>query len=72
MAELIKVLFGLWAWMGPGNHALHEVQIPDMGRGNFGVIVATVVKYRDFLLRVVQNRLNRSICHLGCVLQSGK
>jgi len=36
MAEPIKILFGLWAWMGPRNHVLDDGPVPSMGRGNIG------------------------------------
>ena len=35
-AELIKMLFGLWAWMGARNHVLDGGSGSPMGRGNFG------------------------------------
>jgi len=34
-AEPVKMPFGFWAWMGPGNRVLDGAQIP-MGRDNFG------------------------------------
>ena len=34
-AEPVKMPFGFWAWMGPGNRVLDGSQIP-MGRDNFG------------------------------------
>jgi len=36
MAEPIKILFGLWAWMGPRNHVLDDGPVRSMGRGNIG------------------------------------
>jgi len=35
MAELIKVLVGLWIWVGPGNHVLDWGPDPPKGRGTF-------------------------------------
>jgi len=34
MAELIEIMFGLWAQMGPGNRVRWRSRSP-MGRGNF-------------------------------------
>jgi len=36
MAELIEMLFGFWACMGPRNQVLDWGPDPPMGRGNFG------------------------------------
>ena len=54
--------FGLWAQNGPRNH---DVQIPHE-KGQFLGKGSPIVKYKDFLPWVVQKRLNRSICRLGC------
>jgi len=35
MAEPIKMLFGLWAWMGPRNYVLERGSRSPMERGNF-------------------------------------
>ena len=58
---------GLWAQNGPRNHELDGDSDAPMRRGNFGERVAHL-KYRNFLLRAVHKRLNRSICCLGCGL----
>ena len=43
-----------------------------MGMGNFGER-APIVKYRDFLPCAVQKKqLNRSICRLFCIVDSGE
>jgi len=34
-AELIKMPFGLWTWVGPGNHVSNGGPDLPMGRGNF-------------------------------------
>jgi len=62
------VPFGLWAGVGARHHALDEVQIP-YRQGQLWWIGAPLVKYRHFLPSAVQERLDRSICRLGCGLQ---
>jgi len=51
MAEPIKMLFGFWTWIGPGNHVLDEIHTP---RGNFegerGSDAAFLSDYFDHLL----------------------
>jgi len=37
MAELIKMLFGIWTWVGPRNHVLDEGPDLAMRGGNFEV-----------------------------------
>jgi len=66
-AEPIEMLFGLRTRVGPGNHVLDGVQIPN-GRGNFEGEGRSIVKYRDTLQSSAQKQLNRSRCHLGCGL----
>jgi len=45
MAELIEMPFGFWTWVGPRNHVLDGVQIPD-GKGQFFVGKGHITKYR--------------------------
>ena len=59
--------FRLWTRTGPKNHELDGIQIPHE-KGQFLGKRSPIVKYRDFLPWVVQKRLNRSICRLGCGL----
>jgi len=73
MAELIKMPFGLWTWVGPRNHVLDQVlygiQIPHAKGQFWGEKGRPIVKYRDTLPRAVQKQLNRSRCHLGLELR---
>jgi len=72
-AELIKMPFGLWTWVGPRNHVLDQVlygvQIPHAKGQFWGEKGRPIVKYRDTLPRAVQKQLNRSRCHLGLGLR---
>jgi len=43
-AELIKILFGLMTWVGPGNHVLDEGPDPCVERGNLDGLVAAHCK----------------------------
>ena len=61
--------FGLRTWVGQGNHVLDGSPWEGAilrGKGR------PIVKYRDILRSYVQNRLNRSISHLGCGLGGAK
>ena len=49
-AELIKMLFGLWTRMGPGNHVLDKGPDPPCEGAILRGKGATIVKYRDSLL----------------------
>jgi len=56
-AEPTRMPFGLWVWMVQRNHKLHGGPDPPMGRGDFGVKEAPVVKYRD-CRELCKNRLS--------------
>ena len=48
MAELIEMLFELWAWMGPRNHVLDRVQSVQIPMGRVILRGKGVAKYSDF------------------------
>ena len=48
-AEMIVMLFGLWARTGPRNHEFDGVQILPHNTGQFWGKGLPIVKYGDFL-----------------------
>jgi len=62
-AEPTRMPFGLWVWMVQRNHKLHGGPDPPMGRGDFGVKEAPVVKYRD-CRELCKNRLSDRLAGL--------
>ena len=59
-AAPIELLFGLRAWVSPGNHVLDGGPDPPMGRGKFlGQNWRPIVKHRDTLRSSVHRQLNR-------------
>jgi len=63
IAKLIKMQFGLWAWIGPKNRVRWGSRSP-IGRAILRGKGLSVVKYRE-ALSFVQKPLNRSRCRLG-------
>ena len=43
MVESIEMLFGVWTWVGPGNHVLGGGSDPPARKGQFRVISRPVV-----------------------------
>jgi len=66
-AEPIMMPFEMCTRTDPVNHKLDGVPILHE-KGQFWRKGSPTVSYRDFLPYAVQQRLNRSICHLGCGL----